>query len=152
MPAQMTEYLSSWDNLNGFVLVDGDGKAIWYTIKTEESLYEFPLWMCRVTHGCVCKEKNLVNTGSLEKCSDSIILFFSVFLAAGHALALPFHLLHNMMLARCWMHKLVTISCHQPGVAQRVKLKFGYPCSTAMSKSCSVLSHNKYVSSGKIWL
>lgn len=83
--------------------------------------------MSRDAHGYGCKEDDLVNTGSLGKRSDSTIQFYPGFLAAGHVLAFPFHLLHGLMLARC-LHKLVTISSHQRGVAQRIKLIFGYPC------------------------
>lgn len=101
MPAQMTKYLSSWDNLNRFVLGNGNGKAIWSTIKTEDSLYEFPLRMGRDTHGCVCKEKNLVNIGSLGKCSDRMIQFYPAFLAAGYLQGTCWHSFFICSMVRC---------------------------------------------------
>lgn len=93
MSAEMTKYLSAWDNLNRFVLGDGGGKAMWSTTKPEGLLHEFLLRINRVSHGCLCKKTNLVNTGSLGKCLDSMIQFYPDFPAAGHVLAFPFHLL-----------------------------------------------------------
>lgn len=91
--------------------------------------------------------------GEVLRQHDPVLPWFSsCWLFAGHVLAFPFHLLHGLTLARCWMHKLVTINSHQLGVAQRAKLIFGYPCSAAVGKSCSALSYNKYVPSGKIWV
>lgn len=107
----------------------------------EGLLHEFPLWMNRVTHVCVCKKTNLVNTGSLGKCSDSTIQFYPDFPATGRVLEYPFHLLAVWHLQDVGLHKQVT-SSSQSGVAPRDKFTFGkiLPC----------LSYNKYVSSGKI--
>lgn len=87
MAAEMTKYLNSWDNLNRFVLGDGDGKPMWSTTKQEGLLHEFPFQMNRVTHGWLCKKTNLVNTISLGKCLDSTIQLYRDFPMCWHSLS-----------------------------------------------------------------
>lgn len=62
-------------------------------------------WLClQREKSCKCRL-----FGKVLRERDPVLPWFSNrWVFAGHALAFPFHSLHGLMLARCWMHKLVT--------------------------------------------